>query len=87
MAELGKRTSVAVSNIGKLKTTAQMSAITILLYSGKIKDSLLGTGGLFLLYIAAFLTLWSMIVYLRAAWPLFFVSPDETKDIVSGTKN
>ncbi len=67
MAELGKRAKVAVNAIGKFKTAAQMIAILLLLY----RDDLLGvpiyTLGMVLLYVAAGLTLWSMIVYLRAA--------------------
>ena len=70
MAELGERTMVAVSIIGKIKTTLQMVAILLLLYKvplGPLPTHLVGT---ILLYIAALLTLWSMVVYLRAAWPL-----------------
>ena len=70
MAELGERATVAVSNMGKYKTTAQMIALLLLLYH----DPLLGLPtvvlGMIALYTAAILTLWSMIVYLRAAWPL-----------------
>ncbi len=69
MAELGKRTSVAVSYIGKLKTAAQMGAIFFLLLSGSPADNPIGITGILFLYLAAVLTLWSMIVYLRAAWP------------------
>lgn len=68
MAELGKRTSVAVSYIGKVKTFVQMGALTVLLAFPN------GSGwwsylGLTALYVAAGLTLWSMIIYLNAAWP------------------
>ncbi|MEE9451213.1 MAG: CDP-diacylglycerol--glycerol-3-phosphate 3-phosphatidyltransferase [Gammaproteobacteria bacterium] len=68
MAEMGKRTSVAVSFIGKIKTATQMLAIfTLLLY---VRDNeIVAVLGASLLYIAAFLTLWSMIMYLRVAWP------------------
>ncbi|HMV61349.1 MAG TPA: CDP-diacylglycerol--glycerol-3-phosphate 3-phosphatidyltransferase, partial [Agitococcus sp.] len=65
MAELGKRANVAVSQIGKWKTTAQMASITILL----IKDPTLNYLGFVLLYIAVVLTIWSMLIYLKAAWP------------------
>ncbi len=68
MAREGKSGSVAVSFIGKLKTTFQMSAILLLLYH----DSLLGLSaqwlGRWLLDLAAVLTLWSMLHYLRMAW-------------------
>ncbi|MHC9038048.1 CDP-alcohol phosphatidyltransferase family protein, partial [Cobetia marina] len=67
MAEIGKRGSVAVSWVGKLKTAAQMLALFMLLYFSP--GSLGGDAGLGLLYISAALTLWSMISYLRAAWP------------------
>lgn len=69
MAELGKRTSVAVSYIGKLKTTAQIIAIIGLLLFQDSRDNVLYAINMTALYIAAVLTLWSMIVYLRAAWP------------------
>lgn len=70
MAELGARATVAVSLLGKLKTTAQMTAITVLLWGGPIAGLPLYEIGLILLYIAAAMTLWSMVVYLRAAWPI-----------------
>ncbi|MCL6269875.1 CDP-diacylglycerol--glycerol-3-phosphate 3-phosphatidyltransferase [Sansalvadorimonas sp. 2012CJ34-2] len=69
MAELGKRTSVAVNFIGKLKTTAQMGSITLLLFAKEMGTGLAGMAGMVLLVIAAILTIWSMFVYLRAAWP------------------
>jgi len=69
MAELGKRTKVAVSVVGKFKTTAQMIAIVLLLYREPIGSFPTRIVGLVGLYLAAGLTLWSMIVYLRAAWP------------------
>lgn len=69
MAELGKRTSVAVSMIGKAKTMAQMAAITLLLLSPVPVDSWIGFLGILLLYLSAILTLWSMYIYLKAAWP------------------
>lgn len=69
MAELGKRAQVAVSRLGKYKTTFQMIALLLLLY----REPLLGVPvyalGMVCLYIAVVLTLWSMIVYLRSAWP------------------
>lgn len=66
MAELGKRTSVAVSYIGKLKTTLQMVAIIVLLMD--VPGSSAAMVGLVLLYGSAVLTLWSMVIYLSAAW-------------------
>ena len=70
MSEIGERTKVAVSIIGKIKTTIQMVAILLLLYKVPVGDFATHTVGLALLYIAAVLTLWSMVVYLHAAWPL-----------------
>lgn len=69
MAELGKRANVAVSNIGKVKTTFQIVAIVILLAFPAAKSELFHNLGIVSLYIAASLTLWSMLVYLKAAWP------------------
>lgn len=69
MAELGKRTSIAVCMIGKAKTMAQMAAITFLLLSPLRSDSLIGYLGIILLYLSAVLTLWSMYAYLKAALP------------------
>lgn len=69
MAELGKRTSVAVSIIGKFKTLGQMLALLLLLYREPLGAFPTTAVGFVLLYIAAGATLWSMAVYLRAAWP------------------
>lgn len=65
MAELGKRTSVAVSYVGKLKTAVQMTAITVLLLNWQSLEVL----GYALMIGAVGLTLWSMVIYLKAAWP------------------
>lgn len=68
MAELGKRTSVAVSMIGKVKTAFQMVSIGVLLAVDAQRDgSEILALGVILLYVAAGLTLWSMWKYLRAA--------------------
>ena len=69
MAGIGAAKSVAVSLLGKLKTIAQMTAIPMLLWNtpiGPLDIHLLGTWAL---WIAALLTLWSMVYYLRKAWP------------------
>lgn len=68
MAELGKSKSVAVSTIGKIKTAVQMFALLVLLYCDNTSPALLVFIGYALLYIAAILTIWSMFVYLKAAW-------------------
>lgn len=68
MAELGKRASVAVSVIGKFKTAGQMLALMLLLAYQPGEHLWFGLLGYGLLIIAAILTLWSMIIYLKAAW-------------------
>ncbi|QBQ56575.1 CDP-diacylglycerol--glycerol-3-phosphate 3-phosphatidyltransferase [Nitrosococcus wardiae] len=68
MAEIGLRASVAVSMLGKFKTTFQMIAVFLLLYQDPIGPIPIWEIGLVLLYIAVALTLGSMIVYLNAAW-------------------
>lgn len=82
MAELGNRASVAVSVIGKFKTIAQMVALLLLLYQDPIGMLPTTTVGMVLLYIAALLTLWSMVIYIRAAWPILMgrqKTPDDTR--------
>lgn len=69
MAEIGKRTSVAVSWLGKVKTTVQMLALIVLLFCGPATHSLIILIGYLLIYIAAVLTIWSMGLYIKAAWP------------------
>lgn len=66
MAETGKRANIAVSYIGKVKTTMQMGSIVLLLATPP--GTLVATTGLVMLYAAAALTLWSMMLYLSAAW-------------------
>lgn len=68
MAELGKRANIAVSMIGKFKTTAQMVAIAVLLFENPLHPTWLSDTGYWLLYLAGLLTLWSMLIYLKAAW-------------------
>lgn len=69
MAELGDRASVAVSVIGKLKTLLQFVAIIMLVYKYDFMGLPTIIVGEWLLYVAAALTLWSMGMYLKAAWP------------------
>lgn len=69
MAEVGARATVAVSMIGKVKTAVQMVAILLLIYERPLWGLPIYTLGFLLLYAAAILTLWSMVAYLRAAWP------------------
>ncbi len=69
MARLGATRSVAVSFVGKLKTTAQMIAIPLLLYHDDLFCLPVAALGFWLVWIAALLTLWSMGYYLGKAWP------------------
>ena len=69
MAIVGESKSVAVSFVGKLKTTAQMIAILLLLYNDPIWLIDTHALGTLLIYVAAILTLWSMLYYLRKALP------------------
>jgi len=71
MAELGQRASVAVSFIGKIKTTLQMISILLLLMDRQ--EWYLMEIGYLALAGAAALTLWSMVIYLRAASPFFSI--------------
>lgn len=69
MAELGKRANVAVSNLGKYKTIAQMLALIGLIWRPEHwLVSWFTPAGMILLYIATVLTVWSMYSYLKAAW-------------------
>jgi len=70
MAEVGASATVAVSMMGKIKTTAQMFALVLLLYKTPIGSFPTVEAGLLLLYLSAILTLWSMLLYLKAAWPV-----------------
>ena len=69
MARVGQSASVAVATIGKLKTAAQMIAIPMLLYHQPLGQVDVALVGEVLIYVAAALTLWSMIYYLRRALP------------------
>ena len=70
MAEIGERAQVAVSIIGKIKTLVQMFAIPFLIYEYDIGQFPTSEVGFVLIWIAAVLTLWSMIIYLKDAWPI-----------------
>lgn len=69
MATIGAQRSVAVSFIGKLKTTAQLSAIPLLLFDDAIGPLDVRRLGMVLIWLAALLTIWSMVYYMRKAWP------------------
>ncbi len=69
MAGIGERSSVAVGMMGKVKTTVQMVAISLLLYYDPLFGLPIFKIGEISFYLAGALTLWSMVLYLRAAWP------------------
>jgi len=72
MAQVGMQVRVKVARVAKVKTTFQMIALLLLILyrpdGGYYSDFFLYAGSFFL-YIAVLLTLWSMLAYLRAAWP------------------
>jgi len=69
MASVGERAQVAVSWMGKVKTTFQMFGIAFMVYQLPILGVPIYVSGYWLLIIASVMTLWSMVAYLRAAWP------------------
>ncbi|MBE0473264.1 CDP-diacylglycerol--glycerol-3-phosphate 3-phosphatidyltransferase [Rhodoferax sp.] len=70
MAQIGASRSVAVHMIGKLKTTAQMVAIPFLLFDGMLFGVIdTHVWGVWLIWIAAVMTVWSMVYYLQKALP------------------
>ncbi len=69
MAKIGASKSVAVSMLGKIKTSAQMLALPMLLFYAPLAGFDMKLIGNWLIWIAALLTLWSMGYYLRMAWP------------------
>jgi CDP-diacylglycerol--glycerol-3-phosphate 3-phosphatidyltransferase len=71
MAELGTRKIVRVSGLGKWKTALQMVSILMLLAGeSSLLSGWVWSLGLGFLYLASILTFWSMVLYLKAAWPL-----------------
>mgnify|MGYP001158306388 CR=1 FL=1 len=72
MAELGQRTQVAVVAVGKVKTLVQMLALFLMLYSEPVGVFPTYIVGVTLLYVAAVLTLWSMLIYIKVALPIIF---------------
>ena len=70
MAQLGSSTTLKVSFIGKAKTVSQMFALGFMIFSEPFYGIPCFQVGLAIYYIAAVLTIVSMIIYLRAAWPV-----------------
>ena len=69
MAQIGASKSVAVHMLGKLKTSVQMLAIPLLLYDGHLYGINTAVWGIWLIWLAAVLTVWSMVYYLQKALP------------------
>ncbi len=69
MATIGERANVQVSWTGKLKTVLQMFGIAFMVYKEKFLGIDIYEIGFALLVVAAIMTIWSMMIYLRAAWP------------------
>lgn len=69
MAHLGARATVAVSGMGKLKTIMQMTGLSMMMFREDVFGLPVYEIGVVLLVLAAALTLWSMVSYMRAAWP------------------
>jgi CDP-diacylglycerol--glycerol-3-phosphate 3-phosphatidyltransferase len=69
LAELGQRTTAAVSNLGKVKTGFQMTSIGLMLWQEPLFGLPIYALGYVCLFVAAALTIWSMAIYLKAAWP------------------
>jgi CDP-diacylglycerol--glycerol-3-phosphate 3-phosphatidyltransferase len=75
MAHLGARAKVAVSSLGKWKTILQMVGLSFMMYRQDLFGLPIYRLGVWLLVVAAALTLWSMGSYLKAAWPELRRSP------------
>ncbi|MBP6241196.1 MAG: CDP-diacylglycerol--glycerol-3-phosphate 3-phosphatidyltransferase [Hydromonas sp.] len=69
MASIGARAAVAVNELGKWKTAVQMIALPMLLFNGVIVGINTRVVGTWLIYVAAALTVISMAVYLKGAYP------------------
>lgn len=78
MATIGERANVKVSILGKVKTVLQMFGIAFMVYQSKLFGIDIYALGFALLVAAAGMTIWSMIHYLRAAWP--FIMADNAED-------
>jgi CDP-diacylglycerol--glycerol-3-phosphate 3-phosphatidyltransferase len=69
VAQSGIQPSIAVSTLGKVKTTVQIIAIALLLYGQDLVGFPTLLVGELMLYVASALTIWSMVGYLKSAWP------------------
>jgi CDP-diacylglycerol--glycerol-3-phosphate 3-phosphatidyltransferase/cardiolipin synthase len=78
MATIGERANVKVSFAGKIKTTLQMFGIAFMVYQNDLLGIPIYTVGFVLLVVAAVMTIWSMFIYLKAAWPFIMADDGET---------
>jgi CDP-diacylglycerol--glycerol-3-phosphate 3-phosphatidyltransferase len=69
MAEIGQRRKVAVSQLGKYKTILQIIGLSLMLFRQQLVGLPIYRLGVIFTEIAAAATLYSMVAYLRAAWP------------------
>lgn len=76
MATIGERANVGVSVAGKIKTTLQMFGIAFMVYKNPLFGIPIYEVGLGLLILAAIMTIWSMVIYLKAAWPFIINDQD-----------
>jgi CDP-diacylglycerol--glycerol-3-phosphate 3-phosphatidyltransferase/cardiolipin synthase len=76
MATIGERANVKVDITGKIKTTLQMFGIAFMVWKVPLFGVPVYTIGFVLLVLAAVMTIWSMVVYLRAAWPFIKADAD-----------
>ena len=76
MATIGERANVKVDITGKIKTTLQMFGIGFMVWKLPVYGIPIYTIGFVLLVLAAIMTIWSMMVYLRAAWPFILADSE-----------
>lgn len=69
MSHVGARGKVAVSGLGKWKTILQLVGLSLMMYRNDLLGLPIYDIGVVLLIVASVLTLWSMVAYLRVAWP------------------
>ncbi len=79
MATIGERANVKVSWAGKVKTTFQMFGIAFMVYQQPLLGIDIYAVGFALLVIAAIMTIWSMVIYLKAAWPFILQDEEDLK--------
>jgi CDP-diacylglycerol--glycerol-3-phosphate 3-phosphatidyltransferase/cardiolipin synthase len=77
MATIGERANVKVTMAGKVKTALQMFGIAFMVYQNDMFGIPIYTLGFALLVLAAVMTIWSMLIYLRAAWPFIMADHPE----------